>query len=65
MAKTISKEDVKVIGGPLDGMRMLAHVKDDGTVEIQGARIFAPDGLDGYRFDSDAMELVYLENDDA
>lgn len=59
MARTITKEDVSAIGGPLDGMRMLAHIKDDGTAHIQGARIFAPNGLDDYRFDEDALELVY------
>ncbi len=59
MARTLAKEDIAVRGGPRNGLRMLARVMDDGTVKIEGAAIFFPDGLDDYWFDQDAMELVY------
>lgn len=52
--------DVLIVGGPCDGLRM--QVRDRGETVLDGAAVFFPDGLDGYRLDREARTLT-LEED--
>lgn len=59
MARTLETVEVTVQGGPVDGLRLRAQIKDDGHWHFPAGEVFFPDGLGDYVLDGEGRALIH------
>lgn len=54
--------NVRIVGGPRDGLRMQVRDRPNGETLLDGGALFFPDGIDHYELDRDARTLTLTQD---